>query len=158
MFSVLHPLNVYSRSDEEIGRLMSNFPNTPFTLDDIEYAGVESFYVYLLTTDEGKREKFRKLYGPVVKRMGKKFRSTRTCYRGEWFDLGSETHISLIKRAIRAKLDAHSEIAKAFVATSPRPLVHDCGHPEPENTVFPAKVFVRILTELRDELAANWLS
>ena len=36
MFTELKPLNVYSRSDEEIGKLMSNFTNTPFVLDDIE--------------------------------------------------------------------------------------------------------------------------
>jgi predicted NAD-dependent protein-ADP-ribosyltransferase YbiA (DUF1768 family) len=155
MFTELKPLNVYSRSDEEIGKLMSNFPNTPFVLDDIEYASVESFYVCLLFTDEVNREEMRKIYGIWVKRKGKKSKLTHTCYRGESFALGSATHVALIKRAIRAKLAAHPAIAAAFVATMPRPIEHDCGHPEPDNTVFPAAVFVRILTELRVEFAAN---
>ena len=149
----IKPLNVFSLSDEEIGRLMSNFANTPFTLDGIEYASVESFYVSLLFLEEEKKAKMRKLYGIVVKRMGKKSRLTRTCYGGEWFDLGSETHIALIKRAIAAKLGAHPAIASTFVATLPRPITHDCGHPEPANTVFPAAVFCKILTELRGEFA-----
>lgn len=144
-------LNVYSRSDEEIGRLMSNFAPTPFTMDGVEYASVEGFYVSLLFLEDEKRDKVRKLYGIVVKNMGKKSKLTETCYNGETFALGSDKHVELIKRAIRAKLEAHPAIATAFVATSPRPIVHDCGHPEPEDTVFPASVFVRILTELREE-------
>ncbi len=144
-------LNVYSRSDEEIGRLMSNFAPTPFTIDGVEYASVEGFYVSLLFLEDEKREKVRKLYGIVVKNMGKKSKLTETTYGGETFALGSDKHVELIKRAIRAKLEAHPAIATAFVATDPRPIVHDCGHPEPEDTVFPASVFVRILTELRDE-------
>lgn len=144
-------LNVYSRSDEEIGRLMSNFAPTPFVLDGVEYASVEGFYVSLLFLEDEKRDKVRKLYGVVVKNMGKKSKLTETCYNGETFALGSDKHVELIKRAIRAKLEAHPAIATAFVATSPRSIVHDCGHPEPEDTVFPASVFVRILTELREE-------
>lgn len=144
-------LNVYSRSDEEIGRLMSNFAPTPFTMDGVEYASVEGFYVSLLFLEDEKRDKVRKLYGVVVKNMGKKSKLTETCYNGETFALGSDKHVELIKRAIRAKLEAHPAIATAFVATSPRPIVHDCGHPEPEDTVFPASVFVRILMELREE-------
>ena len=38
----LAPLNVYSRSTENIGRLMSNFAHTPFVLDGVEYASIES--------------------------------------------------------------------------------------------------------------------
>jgi predicted NAD-dependent protein-ADP-ribosyltransferase YbiA (DUF1768 family) len=115
-------LNVYSRSDDEIGRLMSNFAHTPFVLDGIEYGSIEGFYVSLLFLDPAKRLKLGRLYGMVVKRMGKKSRLTKTCYGHDWFDLGSEAHIGLIKRAIRAKLDAHPDIARAFVATAPRPM------------------------------------
>lgn len=153
--SDLKNLNVFSRSDELIGRLMSNFANTPFILDDVEYASVEGFYVSLLFLEEEKRAKVSKLYGIVVKNMGKKSRLTKTCYLGEWFELGSDTHVELVKKAIRAKLEAHDGIRADFVATSPRPIVHDCGHPEPVDTVFPASVFTRILTELRDEFSAR---
>lgn len=148
----LKPLNVYSRSDEKIGRLMSNFAHTPFTLDGVTYASVEGFYVALKFLDEDKRTRMATLYGPVAKSMGKKSRLVTTCYRGEWFELGSETHHALIKRALRAKLEAHPEIARAFVATRPRPIVHETGRPDPAGARFPATVFCRVLTELRDEL------
>jgi predicted NAD-dependent protein-ADP-ribosyltransferase YbiA (DUF1768 family) len=149
------PLNVFSRSDEDIGRKMSNFTPLGFALDGVEFGSVEAFYVYLLFTDEEKREKVRKLYGHVVKNMGKKSKLTRTCYRGEWFDLGSDRHVALIKRAIRAKLEAHPNVAREFVATRPREIVHDCGHPESPHDVFPAAVFVRILSELREEFTGR---
>lgn len=152
--SNIKPLNVASRSDEEVGRLMSNFAHTPFTLDGVEFASVEGFYVYLKFLEPEKREKARTMWGVRAKNFGKASKLTRSSYLGEEFDLGSERHHELVKRAIRAKLAAHPEIARAFVATSPRPIMHDTGRPEPTGTRFPAAVFCRILTELREELAA----
>jgi predicted NAD-dependent protein-ADP-ribosyltransferase YbiA (DUF1768 family) len=151
----LKPLNVYSRSDEEIGRLLSNFAHTPFTLDGVTYASVEGFYVALKFLDEDKRARMAALYGPVVKNMGKKSKLVTTRYQGEWFDLGSKTHHALVKRAIRAKLEAHPEIARASVSTLPRPIVHETGRPDPVGARFPAAVFCRMLTELREELAGK---
>lgn len=147
------PLNVYSRSDEEIGRLMSNFARTPFLLDGVMYASVEGFYVSLKFLDDAKRAKMAGLYGAVVKRMGMRSRLTSSHYRGEWFALGSEGHFALVKRAIRAKLAAHPHIAAAFVATRPRPIVHETGRLNGPGSEFPDAVFCEILAELREELA-----
>lgn len=152
---MMRPLNVYSRSDDEIGRLMSNFAKTPFDLDGVHYASVEGFYAALKFLEPAKRAKMAGLYGVVVKTMAKKSKLTKTIYNGEEFAFGSEKHIALIKRAIGAKLDAHPEIAKAFVATSPRPIIHECGHPHNPKAEFSHTVFCRILTELRDEFAAE---
>lgn len=149
------PLNVYSRSAEDIGRLMSNFAHTPFTLDGLEYASVEGFYVALKFLEPAKRAKVSRLYGPVVKQMGKKSKIERSCYGGEWFAFGSQDHVELIKRAIRAKLDAHPHIACAFAKTAPRPIIHDTGHPDPPDAEFPAAVFCRILSELREEIRSK---
>jgi hypothetical protein len=64
---VLKPLNVWSMSDEPVGRSLSNFAHTPFTLDSLEFTSVEAFYVWLLLTGtsvtEHKKDKVRKLYG-----------------------------------------------------------------------------------------------
>lgn len=153
--SDIKPLNVASKSDEEIGRLMSNFAHTPFTLDGVEFASVEGFYVYLKFLEPAKREKARTLWGARAKNFGKASKLTRSSYLGYEFDLGSEEHYELVKRAIRAKLEAHPEIARAFAATSGRPIVHDTGYPEPPAARFPAAVFCRILSELREEFAAK---
>jgi predicted NAD-dependent protein-ADP-ribosyltransferase YbiA (DUF1768 family) len=153
----LLPFNVWSRSEEEIGRLMSNFAHTPFELDGVAYASIEGFYVSLLFLEPAKRLKLARLYGLVVSQMGKKSKikkcKLKTCYAGEWFDLGSEPHLKLLKRALRAKLEAHPDIARAFVATASRPIVHETGHPDPPDAEFPAPVFCRLLSELRDEFA-----
>ena len=147
----IHPLNVWSRSDEEIGRLMSNFAYTPFLLDGVTYASLEGFYVSLLCQDESKRRRAAKLWGLRAKHEIPKVKPSILCYGGEQFAPGSAAHHALIKRAMRAKLEAHPDLAQAFVATYPRPIVHDTGYPERPDTEFPHLVFCHLLTELRDE-------
>jgi len=149
------PLNVWSRSDEEIGKLASNFSHLPFVLDGVEFASLEAFYVWLLLFDnERKREKVRTMWGLRAKHEFPKVKPARICYRGEWMDLGSDAHLALIKRALRAKFEAHAEVARAFVATAPRLIVHETGHPDKPGAEFPRETFCRLLTEVRDELAA----
>lgn len=134
---------------------MSNLAHTPFTLDGMRYASVEGFYVSLKFLDADKRSKMAGLYGARAKGKGSRSRLESTCYQGEWFALGSDQHHQLIKRAIRAKLEQHPDIARAFVATRPRPIVHETGYPEPPGSKLPAQVFCSILTDLREELAAG---
>ena len=69
--------------------------------------------------------------------------------------LGGPEHIALIRRALRAKLDAHGEIAREFVATAPRPITHETGHPERPDAEFPRETFCRLLSEIRDELTRD---
>lgn len=151
----MKPLNVWSHGDEEIGQLLSNFAHTPFGLDGISYASVEGFYVsILIQSSESRRDKARRLWGFRAKREmpGRKPEVFR--YGSREIRLGSEEHHTLIKRAIRAKLEAHPDIARAFVATRPRPIVHETGYPDPPDAEFPKEVLCRILSELREEFAA----
>jgi predicted NAD-dependent protein-ADP-ribosyltransferase YbiA (DUF1768 family) len=148
------PLNIWSRSDEEIGRLMSNFAHTPFVLDGVEFASVEAFYAYLLQPSEATRERVRTMWGVRAKHEIPRVKPDTIRYREEHFALGSEQHLALIKRAIRAKLEAHPEIAAAFVATRPRPLIHETGYPDKPDAEFPRGTFCRILEELREETAS----
>ena len=136
--------------------MVSNFSHTPFVLDGIEYGSVEGFYVSLLFLDSAKRLKLGRMYGLVVKRMGKKSRLKTMCDGNDWFDLGSDAHVGLIKLAIRAKLKAHPNIARAFAATAPRPIVHETGYPDPPDAEFSAPVFSRILSEPRNELTRSF--
>lgn len=150
------PLNVASMSVERIGRLMSNFSETPFVLDGVHYASVEGFYVSLLTQDDELRARLRAMAGREAKAEGRNLERTQGWYAGAELALGGEAHVALIKRAIAAKLEQNPEIAEAFRLTHPRPIVHDTGRPERAGAVFPASVFVRILTEFRDELRARF--
>lgn len=150
------PLNVASMSSEQIGKLMSNFAPTPFVLDGHRYSSVEAFYVSLKFSDDPKMQAaIRRMDGKEAKRAGSRSKATRATHQGREFLLGSPEHHALIKRAIRAKLEQNPEVARAFAATHPRPIVHDTGRPERSTTTFPAAEFTRILTELRDELLAT---
>lgn len=155
MQSEHHSLNVWSRSDEEIGRLLSNFAHTPFSLDGAEYASVEAFYACLLLAPH-RHERVRRLYGVRARHEIPKVKPRLFEYCGETIASGSSQHIALVERAIRAKLEAHAEIAAAFVATRPRPIVHETGHEDPPDAEFPKAVFCRLLTELRESLAGRF--
>jgi hypothetical protein len=153
---VLKPLNIWSMSDEAIGREMSNFAHTPFVLDELEFGSVESFYVWLLLSEGGnepKRERVRTMWGLHAKHKAPKVRPSQICYRGTWMKPGAGEHLDLIKRALRAKLLAHPELADRFVATHPRPLIHETGYSDPPDCEFPKETFCRLLTELREEFA-----
>jgi hypothetical protein len=146
-----NPLNVWSRSDEPIGRLMCNFAHTPFVLDRVEFASVEGFWTWLLLDNASrKREKARRLWGVRAKWLSPKTKPTHVAYDGASIPVGTNTHLALMKRAIRAKLQQHPEIAAEFVATRPRLIVHAI---EGDNRKH--ERFCRILTELRDEFASS---
>ena len=50
------PLNVWSRSDEDIGRQMSHFAHTPFVLDGVAFGSVEAFYTWLISSPSRSRK------------------------------------------------------------------------------------------------------
>ena len=147
------PLNVWSRSSEEVGRLLSNFARTPFTLDGRAYASVEGFYQGLKVAEPLERARIAKLWGSAAK-AAVKGSLTVFDYDGRRYRAGTPEHFALIRRAIAAKLDQHPGLAAAFKATHPRPIRHDTGRPDGPNAVFPAAVLVAILTDLRDGLVA----
>ncbi len=151
----LEPINISSAAEEEIGRLMSNFGATPFTLDGRRYASVESFYVGLKFLDEESRAKVAGMPGNHAYAFGKSSTLKETEYRGQRFALGGPEHHALVARAIRAKLNKHPGLARDFAATHPRPIVHVTREPERPGTFMPAFAFCRILTEIRDELVAK---
>lgn len=145
-------LNIWSRSDEEIGRLMSHFAHTPFTLDGVTFGSVEAFYTWLCITDnEAKRAKVAPMWGARSKHECPKTEPEFFDYHGRTIKFNSPEHRELIVNANRAKLEAHPEIARAFVATLPRPIVHEL--PGKEDDAHEA--FCSIMREIRDEFAAR---
>jgi Bacteriophage protein GP30.3 len=150
----MKPLNIWSKSDEEIGKLMSNFAHTPFVLDGILYSSIEGFYASLLIQgNPAKQAKVRQMWGIRAKHEIPKNKPQVIHYNGENFTLGSKEHIRLIKRAIQAKLEAHPEIATAFVFTRPRPIAHETGYADAPDAEFPKEVFCKLLEKVREEFA-----
>ncbi len=58
--------------------------------------------------------------------------------------------MALIRRANHAKLLAHPALARAFLATAPRPIVHVL----PDRVDEPQIAFRRLMEEVRRDLAA----
>lgn len=147
-----NPLNVWSRSDEPIGRAMSHFAHTPFVLDGVTFGSVEAFYTWLLIVDNpAKKAKVAPMWGPRSKHECPKTTPEFFDYHGRTIKFDSPEHMDLIKAANRAKLEAHPEIAREFVATLPREIVHVL--PGKENDTHDA--FCNIMREIRDEFAAR---
>lgn len=145
------PLNIVSTSKNEAAQLLSNFAHTPFILDNLRYHSVEGFYVSLKFSDAKKRLEMAKLFGAEAKNAGKSDKPTETTYGGVTIKMGSPEHQALIGRAIKAKIEQNPEVARALIESYPRELIHDTGRPDHPKTNFPATVFVKILTELREE-------
>lgn len=147
------PLNVYSKGPEAIGRFWSNFTRAPFSLDGTRFASIEGFYVSLKTADPALKEHAANLSGAEAKNFGRRLPKTEHgFYEGKVFKMGSAEHHSLIARALRAKADAHPDMAQALADTFPRPIVHDLGHPENPRTAYPASAFTRALENLRSDI------
>ena len=148
MSDPLEPLNIWSGAVEEIGRQMSHFAHTPFTLDGVSFGSVEAFYTWLLVGDDAQRKaKVAPMWGARAKHACPKQVPPRFMYQGREVVFDSPEHIELIVRANRAKLEAHPNIARAFVATNPRPIDHTLPGKEDD----PHEVFCEIMRQIRNE-------
>ncbi|MCA9149918.1 MAG: hypothetical protein KDA92_11485 [Planctomycetales bacterium] len=146
--SNIKPLNIWSNSDEEIGRLMSHFAHTPFVLDRVEYGSVEAFYTWLLiVNNDSKRARVAPMWGARAKHACPKQKPDCFEYQGRKIRRYSAEHVELITRANRAKLDAHPGIARAFIETRPRPITHEIRG----SNADPFAVFCPMMCRLRDE-------
>ena len=75
------PLNIWSRSEEEIGRLMSHFAHTPFELDGVAFGSVEAFYTWLIA-GPARRPRVAPLWGPRAKHEAPRSLPTHFDYHG----------------------------------------------------------------------------
>lgn len=63
-------LNVYSKAETEIGRLISNFAYCPIETIDGHFNSIEGYWSWLsISEDNPEREKFRTLYGITAKKL-----------------------------------------------------------------------------------------
>lgn len=87
-------INVYSKGQTEIGKLLSNFSHFPFNCEDGHFESIEGYWYWLSTKDD----RLRKLYGFQAKQLGRELRGEDWCSE-EWF-------IEKIKKAIKIKFKA----------------------------------------------------
>ena len=99
-----------------------------------------------------------KMSGKQAKEAGSKVHSETGYFGRETFVLGSPRHHEIVQDAMRQKFLQNPDLAKDFIASSPRPIEHDLGRAEDPRTRFPAAVFTKMLENMRDELAAMDIS
>lgn len=90
------------------------------------------------------------MWGPRAKHEAPRSLPTHFDYHGRTIAFESSEHHALILAANRAKMAANPEIARAFVATAPRPIVHELPDKDDRH-----EVFCQIMSMLRDELVAG---
>jgi hypothetical protein len=111
----MKPLNVWSQSDEEIGRLLSNFAHTPFDLDGVAYASVEGFYVsILIQSSVSRRDKVRRLWGVRAKQEMPRLKPVAFNTTGGTFDLA--------QRSTMISSNARLPPSSTHIHTLPAPL------------------------------------
>ena len=108
-------INVYSKGKTELGRLMSNFANTPFSLpEDGIFQSIEGYWYWLLTDSDDKDE-LRYLHGFAAKSKGQKLINS-AIKKDEIFQ-------DKIHKAILAKIEQNEKI-KNLLESSMLPFDH----------------------------------
>ncbi len=119
------PINVTSRALDPGVRLISNFADTPFTLDGLRYRSVEAFWQGLKFPDLSKRREIALLHGEDARRAGFDAPGGETFeYDGHLIRVATPDHWRLMFRACREKFGQHTEARAALLSTGERPLVH----------------------------------
>ena len=107
-------INAYSKSQTRLGRLLSNFANTPFRCNDGDFRSIEGYW-YWLSTDHPEKEQLRKLYGYHAKQTGRKLRGA------DWPK--DSSFREKIKAALDAKIQQTQELQNLLKKNN-LPIVH----------------------------------
>jgi predicted NAD-dependent protein-ADP-ribosyltransferase YbiA (DUF1768 family) len=143
------PINVWSGSRDPQIRLIANFASTPFELDDMLYASVESFWQSLrfpqaerarIAAFEGARAKHESDARPY---------GGHIIYGGAEIPVGTFGHWQLMKRACRAKFAQNEDARAALLATGIRPLEHKVRH---DSRTIPGVIMADIWMAIRATL------
>lgn len=122
-FEGVDHINAYSKSTLEIGRLLSNFAHTPFTLPDQgTFASVEAYWYWLGCNDHAGRDDLRSLHGAQAKKEGRMMREIA----GQRLVPDFETQI---KRALEAKIQQNERVRDLLLGTD-LPIVHYYATPK----------------------------
>lgn len=105
-------INVYSKGKTELGRLLSNFAHTPFTIEEGTFQSVEGYWYWVMTKDE----RLKNLHGFEAKKLGRQLLRTEESVSREQ-----------LLRAYKAKLEQTPGLC-TLLRTNSLPLVHYYVH------------------------------
>lgn len=117
-------INVYSKGKTKLGRLLSNFADTPFVLDGVRFASVESFWYYTKMINENKHAQVFSTE-EINSMAAKKGYDAKAYFRKLSKDTKESTSPTAdqLKRAYQAKLAAHP-IIKQLLQENTLPFAH----------------------------------
>lgn len=145
------PINITSRSPAPLD-LLSNFAPTPFEMDGIRYASVESFWQGLKFATRRERLEIAELNGPAARKAGEKVGyGTTLTYGGEEIVVGTWAHWQLMERATTAKMEQNEAAREVLLSTAPRPLTHRTRR---DSKAIPGVIMADIWMRLRARLLA----
>lgn len=105
-------INIYSKGETVVGRLLTNFANTPFVLDGYgRFESVEGLWYYAKTGF--KHEHLRELSGVRAKTEGKKLERVQC-----------DNFNRIIELGIQAKLRQNPRVLAKLIDTGNLPLTH----------------------------------
>lgn len=147
------PINITSRTPEPLS-LISNFADTPFTLDGRGFACVEAFWQGLKFADPDERVRVAELSGFEARRAAAGLEQGATFdYEGATVRTGTFEHWRLMQNACRAKFSQNEPARQALLWTGNRPLAHRVRH---DSRTIPgvvmADIWMRIRAALRKDL------
>jgi len=116
---IMHPdkdgiehINIYSKGKTELGRFLSNFTHTPINIEQYgSFESIEGLWYWLGT----RNNELRNLYGFMAKKVGRESKNTIT--------LPSQEFQSIIKSAIRHKINSYPRMRQEFIAST-LPFMH----------------------------------
>jgi len=141
-FDGLKHINVYSKGKTKLGRLLSNFAETPFVCEDGDFWSVEGYWYWLSTLDDN----LRKMSGFQAKDYGKSIPGR------QWLDpIEFERRIIA---ALVAKIYQHEDI-KQMLGESTLPLKHYYVYNGKTTEPKDNKWVIVALEAIRDEIKSN---
>lgn len=133
-------INVYSKSNNWLGKTLSNFHYSPILTEDGYFKSIEGYW-YWLGTDHKDKEKLRNLYGYEAKRIGRELKAK------DWQD--SPEFKRKIKSAIFIKL--HSLNLNTALKENKLPYTHYYVYGDKVVNVPEAEWILDIIREFTNE-------
>ncbi len=140
-------INIYSKAQTRLGKLLSNWADIPFTHpEDGRFATIESYWYWLKLAGHPAREQLRHLKGWPAKELGRSLAPDSTPLSLE----GREK----IKQAIRLKIAASDEL-RSLMKANKLPYKHYYVYSNVVREPTSDKWLVDFITELTKEIQSS---
>lgn len=146
--------------DNSIAVMLSNFTNTPFTFEGVEFLNGEAFLQAIKFEEIDKQLEIAQLEGHKAKMKGKKrtkalIENPYVYWNGKQYKLHSDDYYELIYKALSAKFYQNTRARTALLLTKDAKLIFDLGYPSPKFDTFPNDKFIVILQIIREDIIEN---